>query len=67
MYKQTNHWEKLKKGLEPADQQIVDRLQKLKDDKRNHSLPTDDEIKQRLALLKDQDPEANRSKAINVW
>jgi len=67
MYKHTNHWDKLKKGLEPADQQIVDRLQKLKDDKQCHPLPTDDEIKQRLALLKDQDPEANRSKAINVW
>ncbi|EZA59320.1 abscission/NoCut checkpoint regulator isoform X1 [Ooceraea biroi] len=66
MYKHTSHWDKLKKGLEPADQQIVDRLQKLKDDKRNHPLPTDDEIKQRLALLKDQDPEANRSKTINI-
>jgi len=67
MYKHTNHWDKFKKGLEPADQQIVDRLRKLKDDKQRHPLPTDDEIKQRLALLKDQDPEANRSKAINVW
>jgi len=66
MYKHTNHWDKLKKGLEPADQQIVDRLRKLKDSEQCHPLPTDDEIKRRLALLKDQDPEADRSKTVNV-
>lgn len=53
-------------GLEPADQQIVDRLRKLKDEERNIPLPTFDEIKQRLALLKDQNPEAGGSNAIDV-
>lgn len=64
MYKHTNHWDKFKKGLEPADQQIVDRLRKLKDEERSISLPTVEEIKQRLALLKDQ--EASGSNIINV-
>lgn len=64
MYKHTNHWDKLKKGLEPADQQIVDRLKKLKDKERSIPLPTVEEIKQRLALLKDQ--EASGSNVINV-
>ncbi|KAL6258748.1 hypothetical protein P5V15_010697 [Pogonomyrmex californicus] len=66
IYKRTNHWDKLKIGLEPADQQIVDRLRKLKDEERNVPLLTVDEIRQRLALLKDQDPEASASNAINI-
>lgn len=66
IYKRTNHWDKLKMGLEPADQQIVDRLRKLKDEERNIPLPTVEEIKQRLALLKDQNPEASGSNTINV-
>lgn len=53
-------------GLEPADQQIVDRLRKLKDEERNIPLPTVEEINRRLALLKDQNPEASGSNVINV-
>lgn len=66
IYKHTSHWDKLKMGLEPADQLIVDRLRKLKDEERNIPLPTVEEIKQRLALLKDQNPEASGSNIINV-
>lgn len=66
IYKHANRWDTLKKGLEPADQQIVDRLQKLKDKDCNIPVPTIDEIKQRLALLKDQDPQASGSNFINV-
>ncbi|XP_011695134.1 PREDICTED: abscission/NoCut checkpoint regulator isoform X2 [Wasmannia auropunctata] len=66
IYKHTNHWDKLKMGLEPADQQIVDRLRKLKDEERNVSLPTVGQIQQRLALLKDQNPEAGGSNVINI-
>lgn len=66
IYKHTDHWDALKKGLEPADQQIVDRLQKLKEKERNISVPTIDEIRQRLALLKDQDPQASGSNVINI-
>jgi len=61
-----NHWDRLKMGLEPADQQIVDRLRKLKDEERNIPLPTVEEIRQRLALLKDQNPEASGSNVIDV-
>lgn len=66
MYKHINHWDKLRKGLEPVDQEIVDRLQKLKDKEKNIPLPTVEEIKRRLALLKDQDPEASGSNGVNV-
>lgn len=67
MYKHTNHWDQFKKGLEPADQEIVDRLQKLKNKEQNIPLPSVDEIKRRLALLKDQDPESNgNSNVMNV-
>ncbi|XP_032683559.1 abscission/NoCut checkpoint regulator isoform X2 [Odontomachus brunneus] len=67
IYKHTNPWDQFKKGLEPADQEIVDRLQKLKNKEQNIPLPSVDEIKRRLALLKDQDPEANgNSNVMNI-
>lgn len=66
IYKHADHWDTLKMGLEPADQQIVDRLRKLKDEERKITVPTIDEIAQRLALLKDQDPQASGSNVINV-
>lgn len=66
IYNRMNHWDRLKLGLEPADQQIVDRLRKLKDEERNIPLPTVEEIRQRLALLKDQNPEASGSNVIDV-
>lgn len=61
MYKHTNHWDKFKKGLEPADQEIVDRLRKLKEEDKTTALSVD-EIKRRLALLKDEDPDAGSHK-----
>lgn len=64
MYKHTNHWDKFKKGLEPADQEIVDRLRKLKEEDKTTALSVD-EIRTRLALLKDEDPDASNHK-INV-
>ncbi|CAL1689500.1 unnamed protein product [Lasius platythorax] len=66
IYKHADHWDTLKMGLEPADQQIVDRLRKLKDEERKITVPTIDEIAQRLALLKDQDPQASGSNVINI-
>ncbi|XP_014483321.1 PREDICTED: abscission/NoCut checkpoint regulator isoform X2 [Dinoponera quadriceps] len=67
IYKHTNRWDQFKKGLEPADQEIVDRLQKLKNKEQNIPSPSVDEIRRRLALLKDQDPEANgNSNVINI-
>lgn len=57
MYKRGGHWDRLKKGLEPIDQEIVDRLKKLKDEDKQVPLPSVEEMKRRLALLKDQDPD----------
>ncbi|XP_015590659.1 abscission/NoCut checkpoint regulator [Cephus cinctus] len=57
MYKQGTHWDKFKTGLEPADQEIVDRLRKLKDEDKQVPAPSVEEIRHRLALLKDQDPD----------
>lgn len=63
MYTHDSHWDKFKTGMEPADQEIVDRLRKLKGEDSNVPLPSVDEIKRRLALLKDEMPEEKR---INV-
>ncbi|XP_076755811.1 abscission/NoCut checkpoint regulator [Xylocopa sonorina] len=65
MYTHTNHWDKFKKGLEPADQEIVDRLQKLKEEDNKSTTLSVDEIKRRLALLKDEDPDVNQQR-INI-
>ena len=59
MYAHGGHWDKFKRGLEPADQEIVDRLRKLKGEDSEVSPPSVEDIKRRLALLKDQDPESN--------
>lgn len=64
MYKHTNRWDKFKNGLEPVDQEIVDRLRKLKEEDDATTLSVD-EIRKKLALLKDEDPDAGNSK-INV-
>lgn len=59
MYKHTNHWDKFKNGLEPVDQEIVERLRKLKEEDKTLSV---DEIRRRLALLKDEDTDINQQK-----
>lgn len=64
MYKHTNHWDRFKTGLEPADQEIVERLRKLKEEDKTTALSVD-EIRRRLALLKDEDPDV-RQRTINV-
>ncbi|XP_014212610.1 abscission/NoCut checkpoint regulator [Copidosoma floridanum] len=51
-----NRLDKLRSGLDPADQEIVNRLKKLKDEDRQVPSVTEDEIRRRLALLRDQDP-----------
>lgn len=64
MYKHTNHWDKFKNGLEPVDQEIVERLRKLKEEDKTTTLSVD-EIRRRLALLKDEDTDINQQK-INI-
>lgn len=63
MYAHENHWDKFKTGMEQADQEIVDRLRKLKGEDKNIPLPSVNEIKRRLAILKDEVPE---DKQVNI-
>lgn len=65
IYKSGGHWDKFKAGLEPADQVLVDRLKKLKDGDAQVAPPTTEEIRRRLAILKDQDPGSSQQ-SINV-
>ncbi|XP_076292888.1 abscission/NoCut checkpoint regulator isoform X1 [Lasioglossum baleicum] len=65
MYKHANRWEKFKRGLEPADQEIVDRLRKLKEEDKTTALSVD-EIRKRLALLKDEEPGDAGNSKINI-
>ncbi|XP_078034760.1 abscission/NoCut checkpoint regulator isoform X2 [Augochlora pura] len=65
MYKHTSHWEKFKSGLEPVDQVIVDRLRKLKEKDSSSALSVD-EIRKRLALLKDEEPDGASNSKINI-
>lgn len=59
MYKQDAvKLEKLKVGMEPADQEIIDRLKKLKGEDHQAPPPTIDEINRRLALLKEKSLES---------
>lgn len=65
MYRQGSKLDRLGDGLDPVDQEIVNRLKKLRNDDKRVPLPTEDEIRRRLALLKDQDPDIV-SQPINV-
>lgn len=51
MYRQDSKISALKSGLSPADQQLLDRLEKLKDDGKGPP-PSETEIRERLAKLK---------------
>lgn len=65
MYRQGSKLDRLQAGLDPADQEIVNRLKKLRDEDKQLPPPTEDEIRRRLALLKDQDPDL-ANQPINV-
>ena len=58
MYRRYSKLDKLGDGLDPIDQEIVNRLKKLKTENLQGPPPSEDEIKRRLALLKDQDPDS---------
>ncbi|XP_058796390.1 abscission/NoCut checkpoint regulator-like isoform X1 [Phymastichus coffea] len=49
--------DKLQVVLDPVDQEIVNRLKKLKNEDKRVPRPTEDDIRRRLALLKDVDPD----------
>lgn len=52
MYKHDVKLQRLRTGLSPADQQLLDRLEKLKDDKNKGPPPSEEEIRRRLNSLK---------------
>ena len=54
----SNKYGELKRGLSKLDEDIVDRLERLKQsDGAKKSLPTEDEMLNRLAHLSDVDPD----------
>lgn len=52
MYKSDPKLQNLRTGLAPADQQLIDRLEKLKEDKTKGPPPSEGELRKRLASLK---------------
>jgi hypothetical protein len=57
MYKQSSKLDNLKIGLNSVDHEIINRLKKIKEDDKQISLASEDEIRRRLALLRDEDPD----------
>lgn len=64
MYKQDSKILALRSGLSPADQKLVDRLEKLKDDGKGPP-PSESEIRQRLASLKGENYSEGSSKPVS--
>jgi hypothetical protein len=52
--------QQLKVGLNEVDRDIVERLEKLREERKQHPLPTEEEVAKRLAVLKGEDP-ANKA------
>lgn len=65
MYKQDSKILALKSGLPPADQKLVDRLEKLKDNGRGPP-PSESEIRKRLANLKGENVVEGSSKQVSL-
>ncbi|KAJ8664974.1 hypothetical protein QAD02_006636 [Eretmocerus hayati] len=58
MYRRRSRLDDLGAGLDPIDQELVNRLKKLKNEDVQLPPPTEEDIVRRLALLKDRDPNA---------
>lgn len=65
MYKQDSKILALRSGLSPADQALVDRLEKLKDDGKGPP-PSETEIRNRLANLKGENIVEGSSKPVSL-
>jgi hypothetical protein len=46
----------LKVGLNEVDCEIVERLEKLREERKQQPVPTEEEVAKRLAVLKGEDP-----------
>lgn len=56
IYQQSSKLHKLRPGLSPADIQILERLERLREDKNKSVPPSESEIRMRLASLKGENP-----------
>lgn len=65
IYKQDSKISALKKGLSVADQELVDRLEKLKDDGKGPP-PSETEIRKRLANLKGGEYTEESNKPVSI-
>ncbi|XP_077299769.1 abscission/NoCut checkpoint regulator isoform X2 [Arctopsyche grandis] len=54
LYQSSSRMQQLKRGLSEADQEIADRLEKLREDRKKGPTPSDVEIRDRLAKLRDE-------------
>lgn len=54
VYQSNTKMQQLKRGLSEADQEIADRLEKLREDRKQGPIPSDTEIRERLAKLRDE-------------
>ncbi|KAJ9585681.1 hypothetical protein L9F63_002471 [Diploptera punctata] len=57
VYRQDSRIQKLKAGLTEADRDIVERLEKLKEERKKEPVPSEEEVARRLSALKGEDPE----------
>ncbi|GFG38227.1 hypothetical protein Cfor_03826 [Coptotermes formosanus] len=60
LYRNNQRMQQLKVGLNEVDRDIVERLEKLREERKQHPLPTEEEVAKRLAVLKGEDP-ANKA------
>jgi len=57
--------QQLKVGLNEADREIVERLEKLREERKQHHIPTEEEVAKRLAVLKGEDPANKASRPVS--
>lgn len=56
IYQQNSKLQKLRTGLAPADVQILERLERLREDRNKVVPPSENEIRSRLANLRGENP-----------
>lgn len=70
IYQQNSKLQKLRSGLAPADLQILERLERLREDRNKIAPPSESEIRHRLANLKGENPyveEPKKTVTITVY
>lgn len=56
LYRKDQRMQQLKVGLNEVDCEIVERLEKLREERKQQPVPTEEEVVKRLAVLKGEDP-----------